>query len=307
MRMGEKKEYTCSRCGAKFESSEEYKAEEVILCPKCQKELQAEKKKTMLLNIRNLIADEITRLSNFSPGGAYLMYFDEITYLSDKDKRLQANMAVEFEIIVTRLFEVQKDAIKKKKYKDYDWLAMWASLYEKYYIRYTDIGWAKEHAQEFAEYIQETTNKELQKAVSKKSDSESSDSESASKERSVKTDNTSTSKKSITITGVDLSEIVNLDELYCFSKKRIRSITKNEIQFLANAMRHEQLKESGQKTHTWVTFHDERVRPTHRIADFQTKPIDEPFNVGGYKMMFPGDSSFGAPPQEIINCRCIEK
>jgi hypothetical protein len=27
----------------------------------------------------------------------------------------------------------------------------------------------------------------------------------------------------------------------------------------------------------------------------------------GARMMFPGDFSLGAPPEEIINCRCVVK
>jgi uncharacterized protein with gpF-like domain len=51
---------------------------------------------------------------------------------------------------------------------------------------------------------------------------------------------------------------------------------------------------------------DERVRVSHWEADGQTVPINEPFIINGYKMMFPLDDSMGAPIDEIINCRCVE-
>lgn len=54
----------------------------------------------------------------------------------------------------------------------------------------------------------------------------------------------------------------------------------------------------------WKTFGDSKVRPTHKDAAGQTVPIGEPFIVGGYKLMFPCDSSLGAGAEEIVNCRC---
>lgn len=52
----------------------------------------------------------------------------------------------------------------------------------------------------------------------------------------------------------------------------------------------------------WLAHHDQRTRPTHRIADGQQVPLNTPFVVGGYPMMQPGDPT--APPGEVINCRC---
>lgn len=53
----------------------------------------------------------------------------------------------------------------------------------------------------------------------------------------------------------------------------------------------------------WLSAEDERTRPTHVRADGQIRNQNEAFDVGGVKMMRPGDPS--APPREIINCRCI--
>jgi SPP1 gp7 family putative phage head morphogenesis protein len=52
----------------------------------------------------------------------------------------------------------------------------------------------------------------------------------------------------------------------------------------------------------WLAVDDYRTRPTHRIADGQTRPLDLPFNVGGFNMDRPGDPA--APPSETIGCRC---
>jgi hypothetical protein len=54
----------------------------------------------------------------------------------------------------------------------------------------------------------------------------------------------------------------------------------------------------------WLSLADDRVRDDHRDANGQRQPLDEPFVVGGDEMMFPGDESLGAGPEQIINCRC---
>lgn len=58
----------------------------------------------------------------------------------------------------------------------------------------------------------------------------------------------------------------------------------------------------------WDASEDADTRDTHRQAeaDSRANPArkGEPFTVGGYKMMYPGDASFGAPAEEIIACRC---
>lgn len=52
----------------------------------------------------------------------------------------------------------------------------------------------------------------------------------------------------------------------------------------------------------WLATSDTRTRPNHREADGQRVPVDQPFTVGGFPLMFPGDPT--GPPQERINCRC---
>lgn len=90
-----------------------------------------------------------------------------------------------------------------------------------------------------------------------------------------------------------------------FSDDRANEIALNETNWIYNYLNHKQISET-QETHTWVTMKDESVRTSHRLADGQTVSVNEPFIVGGYKMMFPLDDSLGAPIKEIINCRCVE-
>lgn len=51
--------------------------------------------------------------------------------------------------------------------------------------------------------------------------------------------------------------------------------------------------------------HDGRTRSDHLQMDGQTVGMNEPFRApDGSLLMFPGDQSLGAPPEQTINCRC---
>lgn len=63
-------------------------------------------------------------------------------------------------------------------------------------------------------------------------------------------------------------------------------------------------REAGVKQREWISATDDRTRPDHLTANGQVRNIDEPFLVGGYRMMQPGDSSLGAPVDQIVFCRC---
>ncbi len=52
----------------------------------------------------------------------------------------------------------------------------------------------------------------------------------------------------------------------------------------------------------WLTAEDDRVRETHAEADGQIVPIDQPFDVGGEALDYPGDPS--GSDEEVCNCRC---
>lgn len=54
----------------------------------------------------------------------------------------------------------------------------------------------------------------------------------------------------------------------------------------------------------WLATHDSRTRPSHAAADGQRRALEQPFTVGGWPLMFPGDPA--GPASEVINCRCTQ-
>lgn len=93
---------------------------------------------------------------------------------------------------------------------------------------------------------------------------------------------------------------------------RGENIARTEALKALNAGRDEGLQQlidrgditSDQVMQRWDDTGDGRTRDSHRAADGQTVPRGQPFIVGGYEMMYPGDTSRGAPASETINCRC---
>lgn len=210
-------------------------------------------------------------------------WFDEMAILqSDKDRRVET--ANEMCRLLQDFFKRQARDIQighflhERKREDYidDLFAIYLALIPSEY-KYERM--ATEKAQRFAEGIQQTT----EDAVLKNKDTDFSD--------------------MVAIGGriQKLPENV-LDKL---SETRANNDGVYEATWIWNYVTHMELRKT-QKTHTWQTMEDERVRLTHAEADLQTVPIDMPFNVGGYMMMFPMDDSMGAPLSEILGCRCVE-
>lgn len=55
----------------------------------------------------------------------------------------------------------------------------------------------------------------------------------------------------------------------------------------------------------WVTKMDDKVRVSHREANFQSQLINTPFIVQDELLRYPGDTSMGASLNNVINCRCV--
>lgn len=69
--------------------------------------------------------------------------------------------------------------------------------------------------------------------------------------------------------------------------------------------------QDGVEFHSWLSSRDRRVRKppksgaNHAAMDGQRVRVGEPFvTPRGFRLLFPGDVSLGAPADEVINCRC---
>lgn len=85
---------------------------------------------------------------------------------------------------------------------------------------------------------------------------------------------------------------------------RRESIARTETMRASNAGSFELYRHAGVPQKEWLATGDDRTRDTHMEANGQVVAVESPFTVGGYQMMYPGDASLGAPPEEYINCRC---
>jgi HK97 family phage portal protein len=92
-----------------------------------------------------------------------------------------------------------------------------------------------------------------------------------------------------------------------YQGNRAGMIAKNEVVLANNLGSHIAVKNLGIPIlKTWLTEGDERVRPTHAQANGQQRTIDQPYDVGGYRFLFPKDNSGDPARDETVNCRCSE-
>lgn len=215
-----------------------------------------------------------------------VQYFDEMNILKD-DKIRRIETAKKFIDALVAFFATQyRDLLSgfflyEKSSAEYEneLMDLFYAMISEYQYE-TDV---REKAYRFAKYIQEATERAVANA-----------------------NGNDDYKMSRLIGGIMKEEDVPKSVKRMFSEVRATEIALNETNWIYNWINHQNLVDKKQTTHTWVSMRDERVRDSHWRTDSQTVPINEPFTINGYKMMFPGDDSLGAPVEEIINCRCVE-
>src|SRR5258708_7746591 len=110
--------------------------------------------------------------------------------------------------------------------------------------------------------------------------------------------------------GVEAGESIaqlsqRVDDLYLAEiiPNRSQVISSTEVVAASNWGSQEAAKASDLSLDkVWLATNDGHTRPDHREADGQTVGMDEPFEVGGEQLMYPGDISLGAGADQIVNC-----
>lgn len=111
------------------------------------------------------------------------------------------------------------------------------------------------------------------------------------------------------INGLGIEGVASrLSSLYSFSEERAIAIAQTEVVAASNASSYYaslQFQPPGTTLlKTWLATRDARTRSSHRRANGQEVPMDQPFEVGGSFLNFPGDPSLGAAASELTRCRC---
>lgn len=98
-----------------------------------------------------------------------------------------------------------------------------------------------------------------------------------------------------------------VDKLKVRSISRAQTIARTEVGYALNRSQAELIDELDlpPMLKMWMSSPGKRTRKSHRRADNQKQERDQPFVVGGDKMMYPMDRGLGAAKKEIINCRCM--
>ncbi len=101
----------------------------------------------------------------------------------------------------------------------------------------------------------------------------------------------------------DIANSIKKNEGFSFS--RAEKIARTEIFSAGNYIDYLSFNQNSDVIgYKWRSMGDGRVRPTHARANGQFRKKGKPFNIGGSRLLYPGDNSLGAAAKEVICCRC---
>lgn len=113
--------------------------------------------------------------------------------------------------------------------------------------------------------------------------------------------------KYVPLTDAELRAAMDAKGPFAKLFRRMEAIMRTEIGRIAQTANYLTLlslaKTDPQYQKEWLAVLDNRTRHDHAMANGQRRPVDQPFNVGGYEMQFPLDPR--GPASETVNCRCM--
>lgn len=95
-----------------------------------------------------------------------------------------------------------------------------------------------------------------------------------------------------------------IDSEYYTSLERAMQMSRTESNVVNNYGYFQEMSEQGYTKKQWRTMLDKKVRDSHKVKEGEIIGIYDYFNVNGYSMMFPADTTFSPPASEITGCRC---
>src|SRR5690625_4599139 len=103
--------------------------------------------------------------------------------------------------------------------------------------------------------------------------------------------------------GVDVIARAIRQNMPQMSRLRSHVIARTETHMAASWANQTAAEESGiELVKEWCSSADDRTREDHSEADRQTVPLDMPFEVGGWPLLYPGDPN--GPAAQVVSCRC---
>lgn len=234
----------------------------------------SKQKKNYLEKIKNAAQDEIAAQSLESDIDKYL-FSDEDKYIKNLIKSVQPLQEQYIKDLVKKNLEnLIKTFQAKTKVKEPEEKT---NYFDEKFFNGNSVEYIKKHVIKFSKEVQQTTHDSI-------------------------IDSLTEGYKS----GESMSELADrIDNLPEFDRNRAVKVARTETMTASNAGEYESYNQCDYVIgKEWLSSHDGRTRSTHAAANGQKRKLEEPFDVGGCKLMFPGDSSLGAAAKEIIHCRC---
>ena len=110
------------------------------------------------------------------------------------------------------------------------------------------------------------------------------------------------------IQGSTIDEMTDamVDNLCTANDSKMRTFARTAMTGAQNAGKQQMMEDAEDEgiemRKKWIATLDDRTRDTHQELDGQEVPVNEPFEVDGMKIDYPGDPN--AEPCLVYNCRC---
>lgn len=96
----------------------------------------------------------------------------------------------------------------------------------------------------------------------------------------------------------------HLGSEYYTSIDRAMRMSETESNVVNNYAYFREMEKAGYTKKQWRTMLDKRVRDSHKVLEGKTIGLYEYFDVSGYPLLFPCDTSSSPSANAVVGCRC---